>query len=294
MALFAIVGDGLAPFRAVDTYRMIFLARYHFLTWKKRREANLPKLKNKNELPRSLPIGDEMKDLDLEGQHTPEDGQEEYSVLKPKQQARFLHHAKKFAKSHTFYKPHETTTHHAFPIRLLIAIVILLDFHSLFQIALGSVTWGINYRVRPAALTIVILCCSIVCNCTAGILILVGDRMTRKKDVVEKMFRQELTEEAIAKLEKRKDDPKPESKSEMKKRKKRQARENRRAMKRQQQALRIESTDLERHNTSPKTPDTISGDILDPSLSRQSQGTTTIKTPKSSIELADRFPSLGQ
>ena len=28
VALFAIVGDGLAPFRAVDTYHMIFVARY--------------------------------------------------------------------------------------------------------------------------------------------------------------------------------------------------------------------------------------------------------------------------
>jgi hypothetical protein len=28
VALFAIVGDGLAPFRAIDTYHMIFVARY--------------------------------------------------------------------------------------------------------------------------------------------------------------------------------------------------------------------------------------------------------------------------
>jgi hypothetical protein len=28
VALFAIVGDGLAPFRAVDTYHMIFIAHY--------------------------------------------------------------------------------------------------------------------------------------------------------------------------------------------------------------------------------------------------------------------------
>lgn len=32
VALFAIVGDGLAPFRAIDTYHMIFVARYRMLT----------------------------------------------------------------------------------------------------------------------------------------------------------------------------------------------------------------------------------------------------------------------
>lgn len=293
VALFAIVGDGLAPFRAVDTYRMVFIARYHFLTWKKRREAHLPKLKNKNDLPRSLPNEDEIKDDDIEGQPSPEEGPEEYSVLKPVQQARFLHHAKKFAKSHTFYKPHETTTHHAFPIRLLMAIVILLDFHSLFQIALGGVTWGIDYRVRPAALTTVLLCCSLTCNCLAGVLILVGDRRTRKKDVVEKMFRQELTEEAIAKVEKRKERPKPETKAERKKRKKRQARENKRALRRQQRALREDEADIERHSTTSKTPEQTSGEILDQSSSHQSQG-TTFRSPKTSVELTEKFPSFGQ
>jgi hypothetical protein len=128
----------------------------------------------------------------------------EYSVLTPQQQKRLVYHQNKFAKSHTFYKPHETTTHYAFPLRLLVAIVLLLDCHSLFQIALGTCTWAINYHKRPFALTTVILCCSICCNITAGILIMVGDRKTRKKDVVEKMFRQELTEQAMAKVEKKK------------------------------------------------------------------------------------------
>ena len=32
VALFAIIGDGMAPFRAVDTYHMIFIAHYHHLT----------------------------------------------------------------------------------------------------------------------------------------------------------------------------------------------------------------------------------------------------------------------
>lgn len=124
-------------------------------------------------------------------------------MLNPQQQKRLAHHQKKFARSHSFYKPHETYTHFAFPLRLLVAIVVLLDCHSFLQIALGTCTWAISYHTRPFALTTVILCCSITVNITAGILISVGDHKTRKKDVREKMLRQELTAEALKKVEKK-------------------------------------------------------------------------------------------
>lgn len=54
-ALFAAVGLGFAPFRAVDTYRMVQIAHYHFLTYKRRKQLDLPELKDKNELPRAAP-----------------------------------------------------------------------------------------------------------------------------------------------------------------------------------------------------------------------------------------------
>lgn len=201
VALFAIMGDGLAPFRAVDTYHMCFIAHYHHLTWRLRKEKALPKLQDQNDLP-PLPGVDEERIPDEETDL--ERGEKlEASVLSTKQQQRLKHHQDKFSKSHTFYRPHETSTHHAFPLRLLVAIVVLLDCHSLFQIALGTCTWSINYKVRPFALTTVILCCSICCNITAGVIIMIGGRITRKKDVVEKLFRQELTEEAIAKVKRR-------------------------------------------------------------------------------------------
>ncbi|KAF3893760.1 Integral membrane protein [Trichophyton interdigitale] len=212
VALFAIVGDGLAPFRAIDTYHMIYIAYYHRLTWRLRRKQDLPKLKNPNDLPEA-PLEDvirsaaEENELDIEmaaRDVMTNDKEAEYSVLTPEQQKKLTHHSNKFSKSHTFYKPHETTTHHAFPVRLLIAVVILLDFHSIFQITLGACTWGIDYRVRPTALTTTILCLSISCNIASGIVIMVGDRMTRKKEVIEKMLRQQLTQEAIKKVEKKK------------------------------------------------------------------------------------------
>lgn len=187
------MGDGLAPFRAVDTYHMIFIAHYHHLTWRLRKEKQLPELENENDLPLKTE-----KDVERADDGT------EVTVLTDKQLQRLIHHQTKFSKSHTFYKPHETATHYAFPLRLLVAIVVLCDFHSIFQIALGTCTWAISYHVRPFALTTVILCFSISCNITAGILIMVGDRQSRKKEVVERMFRQELTDEAIRKLEKKK------------------------------------------------------------------------------------------
>lgn len=165
VALFAIMGDGLAPFRCVDTYHMCFIAHYHHLTWRLRREQGLKKLPDHNDLP-AIPPSELEADDEIDRQ--------EFSVLNENQQKKLAHHQKKFSKSHSFYKPHETYTHHAFPLRLLVAIVVLLDCHSLLQIALGTCTWAINYHVRPFALTTVILCCSITVNITAGVLITVG------------------------------------------------------------------------------------------------------------------------
>ncbi|EKV12900.1 Integral membrane protein [Penicillium digitatum] len=200
VALFAIMGDGLAPFRAVDTYHMGFIAHYTFLSWKLRRKRALPGLKDKNDLP-SKPE----KDVDVEFGDMLKDDEQEFSVLDARQQLRLMHHQNKFAKSHTFYKPHETMTHHAFPLRLLIAIVVILDCHSILQMALGACTWSMeDPKKRPFALTTVILCCSLTCNISGGVMIMIGDRRTRKKDVVERLFRQQLTEEAMRKMEKKK------------------------------------------------------------------------------------------
>ncbi|KAH8899816.1 hypothetical protein GQ53DRAFT_709041 [Thozetella sp. PMI_491] len=220
VALFAIVGDGLAPFRAIDTYHMIWIVHYHRLTWKLRKSIDLPKLENRNDLPTEFPViegAGDYRNLDVElglrprgqgsdevdlGEHRADD---ERVILTPKQQAKLVHHQTKFAKSHTFYKPHETQAHHAFPLNFLIAIVLLLDLHSCLQISLGACTWGIDPAVRPMALTATILSCSITANCTAGILISIGDHRTRKKEVIDWLSRQELTEAAMKKMKKQRE-----------------------------------------------------------------------------------------
>jgi hypothetical protein len=207
VALFAIMGDGLAPFRMVDTYHMGFIAHFHLKTWRLRREAKLPKLKNRNDLPAKR--NDNEMDLEYAAVGTREERREhrgawEYSVLTEAEQRKLIHHQTIFSRSHTFYKPHETETHHAFSLRLLIIIVVLLDLHSCFQIALGACTWGISYKVRPFWLTTFILCCSLTCNITAGVLVSRGDKKTRKKEVIEKMFRQQVTHAAMKEVRKRK------------------------------------------------------------------------------------------
>lgn len=201
VALFAVVGDGLAPFRAIDTYHMIYIAHYHHFTWSRRKKDSLPELHDPNDLPSTNAPISSPRTTD------PEDPEKqwEFTVLTPKQQEKLEHHEAKFCKSHSFYKPHETETHYAFPLRFLVAIVVLLDCHSLLQISLGACTWGIYYKHRPFAITTVILICSITCNATAGLLIWLGDKRTRKKDVLERMNRQELTEEAIRQVEKKKE-----------------------------------------------------------------------------------------
>ncbi|OQN98282.1 hypothetical protein B0A48_15558 [Cryoendolithus antarcticus] len=210
VAFFALMGDGLAPFRIVDTYHMCFIAKYHHYVWEKRKQRNLPALPDHNDLPddRASVLALDMEDGRTNSDQKKDDLEEkrEYKILTPLQQRRLQYHEAKFSKSHTLYKPHETGTHHAFPLRLLVAIVVLLDCHSIFQVALGTCTWSINYKVRSEALTTVILCFSLTCNIVAGILINVGDKRTRKKDVLDKIFRQNLTTEAIKHIQRRHDE----------------------------------------------------------------------------------------
>lgn len=237
VALFAIMGDGLAPFRAVDTYHMGWVLHYARVIKNadKRSRSRLQKRNIPEDVRQSMDIiaatqGEESLRRDRDesadahsansahsgGSGNPhtmrnnivdtedvKSGIEAYedTPLTFKQQKRLHHHQKKLAKSHSFYKPNETETHYAFPLGYLIAIVILLDCHSLLQISLGACTWGIDYHTRPMAITTVILCVSITCNITAGVVISIGDRKTRKQDVWQLMDRQAMTGDAMRVIE---------------------------------------------------------------------------------------------
>ena len=87
VALFALMGDGLAPFRAVDTYHMCYIAKYHHKTWELREKQHLPALEDHNDLPARRSSA---ADRDLEAGATAADmaGRYEYTVLTPTQQRR--------------------------------------------------------------------------------------------------------------------------------------------------------------------------------------------------------------
>ncbi|KAJ8612711.1 hypothetical protein MRB53_037287 [Persea americana] len=269
VALFACVGDVLIPWRLRDTYHMIWIAHYHHLTWRKRKELGMAPLKDENELPRNdghtqgrrAASADQCRVQRRNAQRRPHAWWEatgyqpasqgitgiakgksqlvvlparcplmtpilkqlrspqpkSFRSLTPLQQKRFNWHATKFSNSHTFYKPHETTTHHAYPLGFMIAVVVLLDLHSCFQVALGTCTWVIidangheDHKLHNRrhyvgeVVTTVILCFSLTSNILAGILVSIGDKRCRKKEVVERMFRQQLTTEALRKVVKRK------------------------------------------------------------------------------------------
>ncbi|KAK4448703.1 hypothetical protein QBC34DRAFT_102096 [Podospora aff. communis PSN243] len=212
VALFNLVGLGLAPWRAVDTWHMAYVAHYHRKTWKLRKKLLLPKLKDRNDLPTADTSG-QSPDSEAGPQRQGSDSDEFYPVLSDKEQETLLRHQTALAKSHTFYKPHETQTHHAFPLRLLIAVVLLLDLHSVLQFALGLCTYMLPKHLRSTAATTTILCLSITTNATAGILISLGDRRTRKKDVLERLLKQDLTAEMMEKIRRDKEKEEKEAQS---------------------------------------------------------------------------------
>lgn len=257
VALFAIMGDGLAPFRVVDTYHMCFIMHYARIVRRSRRkalkqqkrmdeaQAELKKQTTPSEyLPgneatdpaspaspslKDLQTGSQTRSTDNDGNTLTNDDQPElgrrdsYTLanniqvdvedarsdiqvyqatpLTASQQKSLYKHQTKLAKSHSFYRPNETSTHYAFPLNYAIAVIFLLDFHSCLQISLGATTWGIYYKTRNEAITSVILCVSITVNIIAGLVITSGGRKTRKKDVWERMTRQELTGDAIKHLQ---------------------------------------------------------------------------------------------
>ena len=84
-------------------HRLIHLGM--FIIWK------LQRLTKKLRAERGLPPIDDPNDIP-----DPSDAQDYVSVLSEKQQAQLRHQQEQFAKSQTWYRPHATATHTAFPI----------------------------------------------------------------------------------------------------------------------------------------------------------------------------------
>ncbi|KAF8313500.1 uncharacterized protein EI90DRAFT_3136662 [Cantharellus anzutake] len=161
-ALFTLTGIGLLPWRVVDTYLILKIWHYKRLDAKLRRQQSLPPLENEDDLPDP--------DLDPNFRH----------VLTESQQRDLRRQQKRFQKSQTWYRPHATDTHRAFPITTALWICLLVDGNSFFQCFLCGCMWGLNRYNRPAWTTGLLIPASFLCAIAAGIIIAKGGSKTKK------------------------------------------------------------------------------------------------------------------
>ncbi|KAJ1023539.1 hypothetical protein NDA16_003156 [Ustilago loliicola] len=207
--LFTIPGVGLIPWRLRDTYRMGWIAYYQHLTWRLRKKQGLPKLADKNDLPsvapskhkKRNPAADSDSSDDEDSTTSPELASD--AVLSPTQ-ASHLHTLQTlFAESQSWYRPHETFTHHAFSISYALSITIFNDLNSLFQCLLCGYMWGYatHYRDRPAWSTGTFMPCSFLAGIVAAILIWKGGEKSKKKREVEEKLLAAFAKGIDAKVE---------------------------------------------------------------------------------------------
>lgn len=184
--LFTVTGVGLIPWRVRDTYRMIRIAHYQHLTWRLRKQRGLPALSDRNDLPDGV-----RESKELNGAAEDDARYDQEYVLSPRQAAKLAQLQHDFAASQSWYRPHETSTHRAFPISFALAITFFNDGNSLFQCMLCGVMWGFagftneKYKQRPAWTTGCLIPFSFLCGIVAGVLIWRGGERTKKKEEVE-------------------------------------------------------------------------------------------------------------
>ncbi|KAG9126475.1 hypothetical protein FRC07_003291 [Ceratobasidium sp. 392] len=177
-SLFTVTGVGLIPWRIIDTYRVAKIWHYRQVTRKLRRKANIPALIDGNDLPDPI--------------YNPN----YVHVLSEKQQNDLHYQQQQFMSNQTWYRPHETETHKAFPIKTALFICLLIDFNSVFQVMLCACMWSMNRFQRPAWTTGTLIPASFLCGIAAGVLIWRGGNQTKKVKEVEQRLREALDMES--------------------------------------------------------------------------------------------------
>ncbi|KIJ56603.1 hypothetical protein M422DRAFT_238225 [Sphaerobolus stellatus SS14] len=179
-ALFTITGIGLIPWRAIDTYRILRIWHYKRLTRRLRMRTGLPLLYDEDDLPD--PIYDENF----------------VHVLTDEQQRHLHYQHVEFAESQTWYIPHGTETHRAFPISTALLICLFIDGNSIAQAILCSCMWSLDRFQRPAWTTGTLIPVSFLCGIVASVLIWWGSHKTKRVEAVENRLRAVLeTDEPI-------------------------------------------------------------------------------------------------
>lgn len=172
--LFTITGIGLIPTRALDTYRICKIWHYKHRTTKLRARNGLPQLSDVDDLP------DPAYDPTF------------VHVLTEREQQDLHHQQVKFRESQTWYRPHGTVTHQAFPINTALWICLFIDGNSAFQVILSSCMWSMNRFERPAWTTGSLIPASFLCGIISAILIWRGGRLTRRTEKIENDLRTAL------------------------------------------------------------------------------------------------------
>ncbi|KDQ64600.1 hypothetical protein JAAARDRAFT_106770, partial [Jaapia argillacea MUCL 33604] len=172
--LFTVTGVGLIPWRVRDTYRIYKIWHYKRRTRKLRQEAKLPTLFDEDDLP------DPVYDNNY------------VHVLSDKEQADLHYQQIQFMKSQTWYRPHGTETHRAFPINTALLICSLVDGNSFFQVILCGTMWGLNRFQRPPWSTGILIPASFLCGIMAAVFIWKGGQKTKRCDQVEARLRSAL------------------------------------------------------------------------------------------------------
>ncbi|KAI0750742.1 golgi-body localization protein domain-containing protein [Daedaleopsis nitida] len=169
--LFTATSIGFIPFRVMDTYRICKIWRYKRKIAELRAKAGLPELYDPDDLP------DPVYDPNY------------VQVLTEKEQIDLHYQQHQFMKSQTWYRPHGTETHRAFPIGLALWIGVCNDLNSFFQILLSGCMWGLDRFQRPAWTTATTLPAAFVAGIIAGVLIYWGGRKTRRTEQVKDRLR---------------------------------------------------------------------------------------------------------
>lgn len=168
--LFSVTSIGLGPFRIVDTYRVCKIWYYQRKTEKLRLRAGLPELYDPNDLP----------DPHYDANYIP--------VLTEQEQIDLHYQQHKFMQAQTWYRPHGTQTHRAFPIDIAVWICGMNDLNTFFQCLLSGCMWSMNRFQRPAWTTATTLPAAFVAGIVAGFLIYWGGRKTKRvKEVMERL-----------------------------------------------------------------------------------------------------------
>lgn len=172
--LFTVTGIGLIPTRALDTYRIYKIWHYKRKTTKLRDKAGLPQLFDVDDLP------DPAYDPSF------------VHVLTEREQQDLHHQQVKFRESQTWYRPHGTVTHRAFPINTALWICLFIDGNSAFQVMLSGCMWSMNRFERPAWTTGSLIPASFLCGIISAILIWRGGKLTRRTEKIENTLRTAL------------------------------------------------------------------------------------------------------